>query len=99
MVRIVTGSLVGIEAPPPEPESSTLISAEQPNRDKSQELMQLVHVASVLLRQGEIVLAQQVLDQACALGPVPAQRRDELRRSVAGTTMAAANLTVPRLLA
>jgi len=99
MVRIVTGSLVGIEAPAPEPESSTLICAEQPNRDKSQQLMQLVHVASVLLRQGEIVLAQQVLDQACALGPVPAQRHDELRCSVAGTTLAAANLTVPRLAA
>jgi LuxR family transcriptional regulator, maltose regulon positive regulatory protein len=90
MVRIVTGSLVGIESPVSGPDASSVAFAEQLSQDKSPELMQLVHVASVLLRQGEIALAQQVLDQACALGPVHAQRRDALRCSVAGTTIAGA---------
>src|SRR3954452_7743343 len=101
MVRIVTENLVDIDERSSGAESPDLASAEQQNGKKSQELMQLVHVASVLLQQGEIVLAQQVLDQACALAPSPVRTRDALRcgvtvRPAAGRSLTLSTVTVER---
>jgi DNA-binding SARP family transcriptional activator len=67
MIRIVTGNLANSQDHLQTP------SADPPVREMS-EIMQLVHVASFLLRQGEVALAQQVLDDACALTPLPLPR-------------------------
>src|SRR5689334_17098134 len=46
----------------------------------SQPLVHLLHVAHTLLRQGQVGLAQEVLEQACALAPLstPASETDAL---------------------
>ncbi len=53
-----------------------------------QQLVQLVHVASVLLRKGEAKLAQQVLDEACALAALPGLRTEGARLCAAATQSA-----------
>ena len=92
MVRIVTGNLAGIETRSLSLDLSPEPSAEQHTQDRSQELMHLVHMASLLLRQGEVVLAQKTLDQACALAPLPAKRSEALQ---CGGTAPALALTDP----
>jgi len=76
MIRMVTEGLDNSQQRYFEHEKHILRTtpAQPTNQDVSLEMTQLVHVANILLRQGETVLAQQVLEQACALAPLPAQR-------------------------
>jgi DNA-binding SARP family transcriptional activator len=76
MVRMVTDGLEASQEHYFKHEKHVLHATPLPPtiQDASLEMTQLVHVANILLRQGETVLAQQVLDQACALAPLPAQR-------------------------
>jgi DNA-binding SARP family transcriptional activator len=79
MVRIVTECLANgqehllVQAAP------LVRPAELQSHAVSLEVTRLVHVASILLRQGDVALAQQVLEQACALAPLSGPRRDRVR--------------------
>lgn len=81
MVRIVTGNLANSQEECSIDQGALALPAAPPQsagRDASIEITQLVHVANILLRQGETALAQQVLEQACALAPLSAPRNGRL---------------------
>ena len=100
MIRMVTGNLangqeqriLGQEA-----HALTAVPPQSPGQEASLEMTRLVHVANILLRQGETALAQQVLEQACALAPLSAQRHGPLWIGGMKTPLAGLSLLPPPL--
>ena len=95
MIRIVPGSLAKSQEEYSSRQEALALPAASPHSpglDASLEITQLVHVANILLRQGETALAQQVLEQACALAPLSAPRNGRL--SLGGMTAPLSGLSL-----